>query len=437
MGLYFGTDGLRGIVNEDLTYETAFKCGNALSFLKKNPKVVIGRDTRVSGEYLTLAVALGACAGGAKVIDTGIMPTAGVAYLTRLYKADYGVVISASHNPKEYNGIKIFDQNGYKLGDKQEERVERCFIHSKINEFPDIGGYEFYKNAAKDYEKFLISNAFASLKDMRIVLDGANGAASRIAPQVFRALGASVVATNCFADGMRINEKCGATYIAALKGRMKRYCADVGFAFDGDSDRLIAVDSDGNVVDGDAIIYVLAKYLKEKGKLNKNTAVGTSHTNMAYEKALKAEGIDFIRTDIGDKYVLQKLAEDGLSLGGEQSGHIILKDIHSTGDGILTAVVIASVLSEKSASLSELACVKPYPQINVNVIISDKHRVINSEAVSEKVAEIKSALGGEGRVMVRASGTEPKIRIMVEGENEEICQKYAEELKAVVIAAEK
>ena len=190
-------------------------------------------------------------------------------------------------------------------------------------------------------------------------------------------------------------------------------------------------------MDGDAIIYVLAKYLKEKGKLNKNTAVGTSHTNMAYEKALKAEGIDFIRTDIGDKYVLQKLAEDGLSLGGEQSGHIILKDIHSTGDGILTAVVLASVLSEKGASLSELACVKPYPQINVNVIISDKHRVINSEAVSEKVAEIKSALGGEGRVMVRASGTEPKIRIMVEGENEEICQKYAEELKAVVIAAEK
>ncbi len=437
MGLFFGTDGLRGIVNEDLTHEVAFKCGNALSVLKNKPKVVIGRDTRISGEYLTLAVALGAMSGGAEVIDLGVIPTAGVAYLTKLYKADYGVVISASHNPKEYNGIKIFNSDGYKLGDKEEERVERCFITSKINEFPNIGTFTFAKNAAKDYINFLISNCRASLKGMSVVLDGANGAASKIAPAVFRALGADVVATNCVSDGMRINEKCGATCIETLVGRMKRYSADVGFAFDGDADRLIAVDSDGRVVDGDMLIYVLARYLDSKGRLKGHKAVGTTHTNMAIEKALKNIGIDFVRTDIGDKYVLQRLVEDGLSLGGEQSGHIILKDIHTTGDGILTAVFVASMLAEEHTTLSALADVKPYPQTNINVVVSDKHRVINSELVAEKVAKAKAELDGKGRVMVRASGTEPKIRVMVESENEKLNAELAGRIVEAVKELEK
>ena len=436
MGLFFGTDGVRGIVNEDLTHEIAYKCGNALSVLKEKPVVVIGRDTRVTGEYLTLAVALGAMSGGAKVIDIGLCPTAGIAYLTKKLGADYGVVISASHNPKEYNGIKIFDKNGYKLGDKEEERVERCFIRNKINEYDGVGSYEQRPNAVRLYEDFLTGVKGVSLAGLSVVLDGANGAASRIAPEVFRKLGASVVATNCRADGLLINDNCGALHPETLVSRMKRYNADVGFAFDGDSDRLIAVTADGRIVDGDAIIYILACYLKKHGELKGDTAVGTSHTNMAIEHALAGKGISFIRTDIGDKYVLQKLIEKDLSVGGEQSGHIILKNYHTTGDGILTAIFLASVLAEEKTTLEALADVTPYPQVNLNIVVEDKLKIINSEELSEEVALLKNKLGHGGRIMVRASGTEPKIRIMVESKNEETNREYAELLEKIVRKAD-
>lgn len=436
MGLFFGTDGLRGVVNEDLTYEIAYKCGNALSVLQEKPTVVIGRDTRVTGEYLTLAVALGAMSGGAKVIDLGICPTAGVAYLTKKTGADYGVVISASHNPKEYNGIKIFDRNGYKLGDKEEERVERCFIRNRIDVYSGVGSYEQRFNAVRLYEDFLTGAKGVSLQGLSVVLDGANGAASRVAPEVFRRLGASVVATNCRADGMLINDGCGALHPETLVSRMKRYDADVGFAFDGDSDRLIAVTADGRIVDGDVILYVLAGYLKKKGELRGDVAVGTSHTNMAIEHALAAKGIGFLRTDIGDKYVLHKILEKDLSIGGEQSGHIILKDYHTTGDGILTAIFLASVLAEEHTSLEALADVTPYPQVNLNIVTADKMRVINSEELSEEIALLRNELGDGGRIMVRASGTEPKIRIMVESRDEGKNREYAERLKKIVLKAD-
>ena len=432
MGVFFGTDGLRGVVNEDLSFGVAYKCGNALSSLKQNPTVLIGRDTRVSGEYLTLAVASGAMSGGAHVVDLGIIPTAGVAYLTRLLGADYGVVISASHNSKEYNGIKIFNKDGFKLGDKEEERIERHFIREKVNDFPHVGSFKQEFTLAKKYEDFLVSCSANRLEGLTVVLDGANGAACRIAPSVFRKLGASVVASNCSDDGLKINENCGALYPSALAGKMKRYKADLGFSFDGDADRLMIVDDKGKVIDGDMIVYMLAKYLKEQGKLNHDVAVGTSHTNMAIENALKEHGIQFIRTDIGDKYVLAKLVEKGLSLGGEQSGHVILKDLHTTGDGILTAITVANMLMDKKAKICDLFDVTPYPQTNVNVVVSDKMKIINNQTIAQDVARLQAEMGGAGRIMVRASGTEPKIRVMVESEDEKRNRRYADELVALI-----
>ncbi len=432
MGLFFGTDGLRGIVNEDLTFSLAYKVGNALGTLCSGAKILVGRDSRISGSYLTLALASGAMSAGAFVVDVGVIPTAGVAYLTRVGSYDYGVVISASHNSGEYNGIKIFDRFGYKLSDKEEERVERCFIHDKTNDYPYIGKFESDANLSKRYIDFLTKSG-KDLSGLSVVLDGANGAGGRIAPAVFRKLNASVVASCCSMDGKKINENCGSLYPQKLIGRVNRYKADVGFAFDGDADRLIAVDEKGGIIDGDMVIYILAKYLKSKGKLNGNTVVGTSHTNMAIEEALKKDGIEFLRTDIGDKYVLAKLMEKNLSLGGEQSGHVILKNTSTTGDGILTAIAIASLLVETGKKASELFDVKLYPQENRNVIVKDKLRIINNEEFASAVAKLQNALENKGRLMVRASGTEPKIRIMVESENVEINKSYADILQELII----
>lgn len=432
MGIYFGTDGLRGKVNEDLTFETAYKIGNALSTLKVNPTVVIGSDTRISNSYLTLGVASGAMSGGAKVIDIGVVPTAGIAYITKEIKADYGVVISASHNSGEYNGIKVFNGEGYKLGDKEEERIERCFIHNKINDFPNIGTYEQNFNLSKIYKRFLINSSENRLDGLTIVLDGACGAAHKIAPEVFRALGANVIASNCVNDGLRINKNCGALYPQNLAKKIFRYKADMGFCFDGDADRLIAVNDKGEVVDGDVIIYALALYFNKIGKLKGDTVVGTRHTNMAIENALKEKGLNLIRTDIGDKYVLAKLIEKNLSLGGEQSGHIILKDIATTGDGILSAITLANMLINEKKKMSEALNVELYPQSNKNVIVKDKFRVMNSEELLKEVADFNVELEGIGRIMLRASGTEPKVRVMVESKDKDKNERIANKLVSTI-----
>lgn len=432
MGLFFGTDGIRGKVNEDLTYDIAHKIGNALSMLKENPTIIIGADTRISNSYLALGVAGGAMSGGAHVIDIGVVPTAGIAYITKKIKADYGVVISASHNSGEYNGIKVFDKNGYKLGDKEEERIERCFIRTKTNEFPNIGTYEQNFNLSKLYKNFLISASKNSLKGMTVVLDGAYGAAHKIAPEVFRKLGANVVAANCSENGLKINDNCGAVYPENLVRKVFRYKADVGFAFDGDSDRLIAVDEKGNIINGDEIIYGLAIYLKEQGKLNKDTVVGTSHTNMAIEDNLREKGINLVRTDIGDKYVLAKLIEKNYSIGGEQSGHIILKDLATTGDGILAAIIVANTLIEQKKTMSEAFGVDLYPQINKNVIVEDKFRVMNSEELSKEIVKYNTELSGKGRLMIRASGTEPKIRVMVESKDSALNERIANSMVELI-----
>ena len=432
MGLFFGTDGLRGRVNEDLTQSIAYKIGNALSFLKENPTVIIGSDTRISNTYLTLSVASGAMSGGAKVIDVGVLPTAGVAFLTKTLKADYGIVISASHNSGEYNGIKVFNSDGYKLSDKEEEQIERCFIREKINNFPNIGTYEQNFNLVKLYKKHLISCSENSLKGKVIVLDGAYGAAHRIAPEVFRKLGASVIAANCVNDGLKINENCGAVCPENLVRRVYRYKADMGFAFDGDADRLIAVDEKGNIIDGDKIIFGLAKYLKSKNALKSNTVVGTSHTNMAIEEDLKNNQINFIRTDIGDKYVLAKLIEKNLSLGGEQSGHVIIKDLTTTGDGILTAIIVANMVINMNTTMSEVFKLNLYPQVNKNVIVEDKLRIINNEELGREVASFNLKLANKGRLMIRASGTEPKIRVMVESKDKEMNEEISNSIVAMI-----
>ena len=432
MGLFFGTDGLRGKINEDITFDIAYKIGNALSILKENPTVLIGSDTRVSNMYLTLGVASGAMSGGAKVIDAGVVPTAGVAYLTKEIKADYGVVISASHNSGEYNGIKVFNSEGYKLGDKEEERIERCFIHSKTNDFPNIGTFAQDFTLIKKYRQFLLDASENSLKGKTIVLDCAYGAAHRIAPDVFRRLGANVIAANAVYDGININNGCGALYPENLVRRVFRYKADMGFAFDGDADRLIAVDDKGEIINGDMIILGIAKYLKSLGKLKKNTVVGTSHTNMAIEDNLKKNGISMIRTDIGDKYVLAKLLENNLSLGGEQSGHIILKDIATTGDGILTAIIVANMVINEKRSMSEILEVDLYPQTNKNVIVGDKFRIMNNEELLKEIVRYNTELEGKGRLMIRASGTEPKIRVMVESKDKNLNEKIANSMVSLI-----
>ena len=432
MGLYFGTDGLRGKVNEDLTFDIAYKIGNALATLKENPLIIIGSDTRISNTYLAVGLAGGAMSSGGRVIDAGVVPTAGVAYLTKKLGADYGVVISASHNSGEYNGIKVFNSQGYKLGDKEEERIERCFIHTKINEFPNIGKYTQDFTLIKKYRDFLISCSKNSLKGKTIVLDCAHGASHRIAPEVFRRLGASVIASHSTDEGLNINRDCGALYPDELRRRVIRYKADMGFAFDGDSDRLIAVDEKANVIDGDMIICALAKYLKNNQKLNKNVAVGTSHTNMAIEDDLKNNGIKLVRTDIGDKYVLAKMLEDDLSIGGEQSGHVILKDLTTTGDGILTAIIIANMLIEENKTMSEIFNVKLYPQTNVNVIVEDKFRITNNEELLTAFAKYNSLLAGKGRLLIRASGTEPKIRVMVESKDKNLNDDIAKDIIKII-----
>lgn len=430
MGVYFGTDGLRGKANEDLTFNLVYKVGNALTALKVNPKIIIGSDTRVSNSYFTIAIAGGAMSGGAEVIDLGIVPTAGVAYITKKLKADYGVVVSASHNGAEYNGIKIFSSKGYKIGDKEEERLERAFIHENVNDFPNIGTYRQNFNAVKLYKEFLIGIAEKALgkrglKGKTIVLDCANGAAYKIAPEVFKKLGAKVIATSASKDGLKINDSCGALHPENLSKKVLKYKADMGFAFDGDSDRLIPVDENGNVLSGDQIIYGIAIYMKNRGLLKKNAVVGTRHTNVAIEKALAENKIELIRTDIGDKYVLEKLVENDLSIGGEQSGHIIFKDVHTTGDGILSAIEAAIVAVKENKKFSDLFNVKIYPQTNVDVVVDDKLRVINSEELDEAIADFNEKFKNSGRIMIRASGTEPKIRIMVESENESANKKIA------------
>jgi phosphoglucosamine mutase len=433
MAIYFGTDGIRGIANDSLDHELAFKCGNALTTLKEKPTVVVCKDTRVSGDMILYSLDAGIMCGGGKVINCGILPTAGLAYITRLYGADFGVVISASHNPFEYNGIKVFSSRGVKLCDEAEEKLEELFEKTNLKKGMDIGTAAVYDDEAyAQYKEYLVSCCKHSLKGLKVVLDCARGAAYKVAPDVFRTLGCEVFCFNCDITSGTINDGCGSLYPEVLTEKVKECGADVGFAFDGDSDRVIACDEKGNLVDGDSLIYIFARHMRQQGRLGKDVVVGTQHTNMGIENALLRLGIKLLRADIGDKYVRELMDKEGCLLGGEQSGHIIIGDITTTGDGILSAIEACNATAASGKKLSELSDAVPYPQVNINVPVEDKQKVMSDNRLQKIVKKCREALRGNGRLLVRPSGTEPKVRITVECEDLCDAKKLAGEIADVV-----
>ncbi len=365
------------------------------------------------------------------MLDVDILPTPGIAYLSKLYQADFGIVISASHNPPEYNGIKVFDARGYKLDEAHEARIEAAMANIHSVSADGVGTYEFVHNAADSYIAHLVGCG-VSLKGKRILLDCANGAAWDAAPRAFRLLGAQVDALHVGHGGADINDRCGALWAQLLSERMRAGEYDMGFAFDGDSDRLIALDEKGNVVDGDQILYILSMFAKSQGKAP-DTVVGTFHTNMGIERALADAGIRLLRADIGDKYVLQSMLRCGAKLGAEQSGHIILSDYATTGDGILSAIVLSAVVSRAGRPLSQCNDVELYPQCNRSIPVGDKLRIINNSDLAEQVERVRRQLGDRGRVLLRASGTEPKVRVTVECDDRDIAEKLTHEIADFIL----
>lgn len=436
MSVFFGTDGLRGIVGQELTGDVAYKCGNSLSQIMKKGRVVIGRDTRQTGTYLLSSVAAGLMAGGVDVVDAGIIPTAGIAYLTKAENFDYGIVLTASHNPKEYNGIKIFSKKGEKLEDKEEEKIERGFIKSVHVCAQEVGQLTKDEKLKNKYFNYLLSCATRRFDGVKIVLDCSFGASYYLAPKVFSKLGATVVKTSCANNGKLINKDCGSLHPEKLIARLKKERADIGFCFDGDADRLIAVNERGEVVDGDKILTCLALYLKSKGELNHNIVVGTSMTNMGIEAALERNKIKLLRADVGDKYVASVMFSQGLSIGGEQSGHIILSKFMHTGDGILTALTLLCAWLDSGKKFSSFSDIEIYPQVTLNVAVKEKLRILGSETLANAIASVQQELAGHGRVLVRASGTEPKIRIMVESESEAKSMSLAKYLAGTISTLE-
>ena len=443
MGKYFGTDGIRGIANETLTCELAYLVGqaaaNVLASSVHKPTLLIGRDTRISGEMLEAAMVSGICSQGGRAILLGVLPTPGIAYLTRLYEADVGIVLSASHNTVEYNGIKIFDQNGHKLPDSIEDEIERI-IDGEVGLTKKpigkaIGRPIRQVNAARQYVEFVKSTAACRLDGLHIVLDCAHGAASQVAPLVFSELGARVSTFYHEPDGTNINENCGSTDPSRLQELVSELGADAGLAFDGDADRLIAVDDRGQLIDGDRVMAICAVQLKKQGKLSRNTLVTTVMSNMGLELAMKEHGISLERTKVGDRYVLERMLEKGYSLGGEQSGHIIFLDHNTTGDGLVTGLQLMCIMAQSQQSLSRLSRVmQPLPQaiINAHVLESKKNFYAEDPDIAAHIAELEKKYTGNGRLLVRVSGTEPLIRVMIEGNNQRIIEHDAYELATMI-----
>lgn len=437
MGKYFGTDGVRGVANRELTPELAFRIGRCGAYVltrdTKKPKVVIGRDPRISGQMLEAALVAGLLSIGAEVIRLGVIPTPGVAYLTRALGADAGIVISASHNPVADNGIKFFGADGFKLSDDLEAAIERL-LDEPEDRLPrpvsgDVGRVEDFLQGGQKYLQYLKTTVNTRFEGLRIVLDCANGAASFLAPQLFIDLGAEVVTIAATPNGVNINDGCGSTHPERLQEEVVRQKADLGLAFDGDADRLIAVDEKGNVVDGDFIMAILAKVLKERGALKGDAVVATVMSNIGFHRALKELGLRVEVTAVGDRHVMEAMRKGGYNLGGEQSGHIILLDYATTGDGLLTALQLTSVVASSGKPLSKLASLMhKYPQVLRNVRVANKHAWADNAAVRAAIREAEAALGESGRVLVRPSGTEPLVRVMVEGPDEETIQAWAEHI---------
>lgn len=443
MGRMFGTDGVRGVANTELTAELAYKLGRAGAYIltkdAHKPKIVVGMDTRISGDMLESAIVSGICSAGAEAICVGILPTPAVAYLTRLYKADAGIVISASHNPVEYNGIKFFDERGYKLPDEVEDKME-ALINSNCDGVPsptgaNLGRKIVVDTAQRDYIEFLKTTVDVDFDGIKIVVDCAQGASYSIAPRLFNELGAEVLAVYNDPDGKNINKNCGSTHPEHLQKFVVENGYDVGFAFDGDADRLIAVDEKGNIVNGDFTLAICADYMKEHGRLKNNALVVTVMSNMGLDIAMKDRNIDVVKTKVGDRYVLEEMIKSGYIIGGEQSGHIIFLEYSTTGDGLITALQLLSIMKKKNKSLSQLASIMTeLPQVLHNARVNNdmKDAYTTDAVITSEIKRIEKKLNGAGRVLIRPSGTEPLVRVMLEGKDRDELDAMAKNLADLI-----
>lgn len=444
MGRLFGTDGARGIANEQLTCELAMNIGRAAAMVLINdevqhPTILIGKDTRLSGDMLEGALIAGLCSVGANVKLLGVIPTPAVAYLIGKYKADAGIMISASHNPYEFNGIKIFSEDGYKLPDDLEEQIEAIVLDNaepyKILKNEQLGTVDILKNAADDYIEHVVSSIGYDLTGMEIALDCSNGSSSRTAQKLFEKLGAKCHMLFDSPDGININKDCGSTHVENLKKYVLEHKLDAGLAFDGDADRCLAVDDKGQLVDGDYIIAIIAADMKSRGVLKKNTVVGTVMTNMGFNKFCEANGMNFVSTKVGDRYVLETMLQQGYNIGGEQSGHVIILDYGTTGDGQLTGATLLSLVNRRNAKLSSIATLmERYPQVLINVSVSNEGKLnfYTDKEIKAEIKRVSDILGDKGRILVRVSGTEPLVRVMLEGEDLEEISNLANETASIV-----
>ena len=445
MGKYFGTDGVRGEANVELTPELAFKLGRFGGYVlsqheEETPLVFVGRDTRISGEMLEHALIAGLLSVGIRVYKLGVIATPGVAYLVRTGKASAGVMISASHNPALDNGIKFFGGDGFKLDDDRELEIE-ALLDAAEDTLPrpsaqGLGTVMEYPEGLRKYQEFLVSTG-VQLEGMHMVLDTANGAASTSARQIFADLGAQLTVIGENPDGLNINDGVGSTHPEHLQEKVKEVGAAIGLAFDGDSDRLIAVDENGEIVDGDKIMYIIGSYLSSKGLLEKNTIVTTVMSNLGFHKALDAKGIQKEITAVGDRYVVEEMRKSGYNLGGEQSGHVVIMDYNTTGDGQLTGVQLTKIMQETGKKLSELAAeVTIYPQklVNIRVENSMKDKAMEVPAIREIIEKMEAEMAGNGRILVRPSGTEPLLRVMAEAPTDQEVDYYVDTIAAVVQA---
>lgn len=433
----FGTDGVRGVANiEPITVETALKLGRAAAYVFKREnrrhRFVIGKDTRLSGYMIEGSLMAGICSMGMDVLLVGPLPTPGIAFITRYLQADAGIVISASHNPYEENGIKFFSHEGFKLPDRIEEDIETLVTSKEIDSIRptarEIGKAYRINNAKKHYVEFLKSSIPEKIKldGMRVILDCANGAAYKVAPRTFKELGAEVIVINSTPNGENINKVCGSLYPEGARKKVLKTKADIAITLDGDADRAIFVDEKGKILNGDHIMAICALDLLKTGKLKNNTLVTTVMSNIGLEKIVSSSGGKIVRTAVGDRYIVEEMLKDGYNLGGEQSGHLVFLDYATTGDGIITALQVMAIMKKTGEPLSELAgCMQQMPQVLINIKISQKKPLESMPYVQKTINEIEKEMGGNGRVLVRFSGTEPVVRIMVEGENADRIEAYA------------
>lgn len=444
MGKLFGTDGVRGVANTELTADLAYKVGKAGSYVlaketHHRPKILVGIDTRISCDMLQNALASGILSAGGDVYILGVIPTPAVAYLVRKHKADAGVMISASHNPMEYNGIKFFNGSGFKLNDEMEDEIEEIIFHG-MESLPtptggDLGRIYDLTSAAQEYRDFIKSKNQEDLSGLKLLLDCANGATSNYAGSIFSDLGAEVTVIHNQPDGTNINQNCGSTHMESLKEKLLSGSYDLGIAYDGDGDRVLTMTADGELVDGDKIIAIIGKYLKEQGKLSNNTIVGTIMSNLGLKLMAEENEMDIILSNVGDRYVLEDMLKGNFSIGGEQSGHIILLDYNTTGDGIMSSLVLLNVMKHSKKTLKDLSeIMTTMPQVleNVKVPNDKKAAVMADKEIAKEISRIEELLNGKGRVLLRPSGTEPLIRIMLEGPDVSVIQDEADILAKLI-----